>query len=214
MNHRSLLTLLLAAYTGLCAADHAVSSAALSPDQALKELLAGNKRYCDKGMTHPHQSAARRTELAKAQHPFAIVLSCSDSRVPPEVVFDQGLGDLFVIRVAGNAPSDEVIASIEYAVAHLGSKLIVVLGHEKNATFIAGNFRNSQEALYAADAAVERVVQDLLLVPRWNDILSGASQSGFVDGAMTSVKTSTGRPTSARRSACIRMISAPSRADA
>ena len=131
MNHRSLLTLLLAASTGLCAADHAASPAALNPDQALKELLAGNERYCAKGMTHPHQSAARRTELAKAQHPFAIVLSCSDSRVPPEVVFDQGLGDLFVIRVAGNAPSDEVIASIEYAVAHLGSKLIVVLGHER-----------------------------------------------------------------------------------
>jgi carbonic anhydrase len=131
MNHRSLLTLLLSASIGLCAADHAASPAALSPDQALKELLAGNERYCAKGMTHPHQSATRRTELAKTQHPFAIVLSCSDSRVPPEVVFDQGLGDLFVIRVAGNVPSDEVIASIEYAVAHLGSKLIVVLGHER-----------------------------------------------------------------------------------
>ena len=97
----------------------------------LKELMAGNERYCAKAMTHPHQSAARRTELAKTQHPFAVVLGCADSRVPPEIIFDQGLGDLFVVRVAGNAPSDEVIASIEYAVEHLGAKLIVVLGHQR-----------------------------------------------------------------------------------
>ena len=125
-----MITLLLAACTGLWAADHAASPA-ISSDQALKELLAGNQRYCAKEMAHPHQSAARRTELAKSQHPFAIILSCSDSRVPPEVVFDQGLGDLFVVRVAGNVPSDEVIASIEYAAAHLGAKLIVVLGHAR-----------------------------------------------------------------------------------
>lgn len=70
-------------------------------------------------------------EVAKGQHPFAIVLACADSRVSPEVVLDQGLGDLFVVRLAGNVVSDEAIASIEYAAAHLGSSLVVVLGHQK-----------------------------------------------------------------------------------
>ena len=69
--------------------------------------------------------------MAKGQHPFAAVLGCSDSRVPPEVVFDEGLGDLFTVRVAGNVATDDVVASLEYAVAHLGPKLIVVLGHER-----------------------------------------------------------------------------------
>ena len=124
MASRFVITLLLAGSAVLYADDNTAT-------QALKELMAGNQRYCAKGMTHPHQSPARRTELAKAQHPFAVVLGCSDSRVPPEVIFDQGLGDLFVIRVAGNVPSDEVIASIEYAMEHLGAKLIVVLGHQR-----------------------------------------------------------------------------------
>src|SRR6059036_1627413 len=73
----------------------------------------------------------RREELAKSQHPFAVVLGCSDSRVPPEIVFDQGLGDLFVLRVAGNVINDESLGSIEYAVDHLAVRLIVVLGHQR-----------------------------------------------------------------------------------
>jgi carbonic anhydrase len=81
------------------------------------------------GMT-PEQAAKRRAELAKSQHPFAIILSCSDSRVPPEIVFDEGLGDLFIVRVAGNVLNDEGLGSIEYAVDVLGARLIVVLGHQ------------------------------------------------------------------------------------
>ncbi|HEY3659944.1 MAG TPA: carbonic anhydrase, partial [Candidatus Udaeobacter sp.] len=73
----------------------------------------------------------RRTELANVQHPFAVIVSCSDSRVPPEIVFDQGLGDLFIVRVAGNVMNDEGLGSIEYAVDHLGSRLILVLGHQR-----------------------------------------------------------------------------------
>jgi carbonic anhydrase len=76
------------------------------------------------------QAAKRRAELAKSQHPFAIILSCSDSRVPPEIVFDEGLGDLFIIRVAGNVLNDEGLGSIEYGVDILGARLIVVLGHQ------------------------------------------------------------------------------------
>ncbi len=79
---------------------------------------------------HPGQTTERRTELAKTQHPFATIVSCSDSRVPPEIVFDQGLGDLFVVRVAGNVIDDHGLGSIEYSVDHLGVRLIVVLGHQ------------------------------------------------------------------------------------
>jgi carbonic anhydrase len=105
--------------------------AGISGDEALKKLLDGNKRYVAVQLTHPDQNKERLAEVAKGQHPFAIILGCSDSRVPPEIIFDQGIGDLFIIRVAGNITDDITIGSIEYAVEHLGVKLIVVLGHEK-----------------------------------------------------------------------------------
>ena len=98
--------------------------------EAQKRLMDGNKRFVEGKMTHPDQDLGRRTGIVKGQNPFAIIVSCSDSRVPPEVVFDQGLGDLFVIRIAGNVLNDEAIGSIEYAVEHLGSKYLMVLGHE------------------------------------------------------------------------------------
>lgn len=101
------------------------------PDTVLRELMMGNKRYVTDKADHPNQRAARRTEVAQAQHPSAVILGCADSRVPPEVVFDKGLGDLFVVRVAGNVVNDSVLGSIEYAVEHLGSRLIMVLGHER-----------------------------------------------------------------------------------
>ena len=100
------------------------------PDEVWKDLVAGNRRFTGAKVIRPHQAAARRVELAKGQNPPAIVLSCSDSRVPPEIVFDQGLGDIFVVRVAGNVVDDDVLGSIEYAVEHLGSSLIVVMGHQ------------------------------------------------------------------------------------
>ena len=103
----------------------------VSPDQALARLMDGNRRYSQNKEQHPDETLARRMELQSSQHPFAVILSCSDSRVPPELIFDQGLGDLFVIRVAGNIVDDDGLGSIEYAVEHLGTKLIVVLGHEK-----------------------------------------------------------------------------------
>jgi carbonic anhydrase len=103
----------------------------LTPDQALAKLMEGNKRYASSHSQRPHQTARRRHELEKDQHPFACILSCSDSRVPPEIVFDEGLGDLFVVRVAGHIVDNAVTGSIEYAVEHLGSKLVLVLGHER-----------------------------------------------------------------------------------
>ncbi|HEY6153315.1 MAG TPA: carbonic anhydrase [Candidatus Udaeobacter sp.] len=129
----------------------------VSPTEAISRLKEGNGRFIAGNVQHPHettderafiaknsyenpdaislgmtseQAAKRRTELTKSQHPFAIILSCSDSRVPPELVFDEGLGDLFIVRVAGNVLNDEGLGSIEYGVEILGARLIVVLGHQ------------------------------------------------------------------------------------
>jgi len=103
----------------------------MNPDKALNLLIAGNKRYVAGQLHHPHQSANRLHEVAQGQKPYAVILGCADSRVPPELIFDAGLGDLFVIRVAGNIADDAIMGSIEYAVEHLGTALVVVLGHEK-----------------------------------------------------------------------------------
>lgn len=113
------------------AAAHAPAGPGITPDEALARLLEGNRRYVANKSFCPNESATTRTKLATGQAPFAIILGCSDSRVPPEVVFDFGLGDLFVIRVAGNIVEDAGVGSIEYAVEHLGTPLIVVLGHER-----------------------------------------------------------------------------------
>jgi len=109
----------------------------ISPDEALAKLLEGNKRFVEGKATYPHLDAARKAESAKGQAPFAAVISCSDSRVPPEYVFDVGLGDIFTARTAGNIADDIVIGSIEYAVAVLGAPLLVVLGHERCGAVVA-----------------------------------------------------------------------------
>jgi carbonic anhydrase len=101
-----------------------------NPDVALQQLRDGNKRFVDAQMRNPNRDPASRLSLSKSQQPFAVVLSCSDSRLPPEVIFDQGLGDLFVARVAGNIVDAALLDSIEYGVAHLGAPLVVVMGHQ------------------------------------------------------------------------------------
>lgn len=103
----------------------------VSPEDALARLMSGNARYVEGYAAHPHADAPRRIEVASAQRPFATILACADSRVAPEVIFDQGLGDLFVVRVAGNVVDEAVLASIEYSVIHLGSTLVMALGHER-----------------------------------------------------------------------------------
>ncbi|MCL1470269.1 carbonic anhydrase [Argonema antarcticum] len=100
-------------------------------DEALKRLLDGNKRFVDQKRQFPDQSTSRLHQTAAAQHPFATLLGCADSRVPGEIVFDQGLGDLFVVRVAGNVVNSEVMGSLEYATLILGTQLIVVMGHKR-----------------------------------------------------------------------------------
>jgi len=112
------------------AAAHA-SHPGMAPEEAMARLMEGNARYAAARALHPHADGARRLLVATAQHPFATVLACADSRVAPEIIFDQGLGDLFVARVAGNVVDDAILASLEYSVIHLGSTLIMALGHER-----------------------------------------------------------------------------------
>jgi len=102
----------------------------ITADSVLAELKTGNSHHVAHRYQHPHETLDRQRQLVSGQHPHAEVLSCSDSRVPPEIVFDQGLGDLFVIRVAGNVASDTEIGSLEYGAEHLHIPLIVVLGHQ------------------------------------------------------------------------------------
>ena len=102
----------------------------ITADSVLAELKTGNKHHMAHRYQHPHETLDRQRQLVSGQHPHAEILSCSDSRVPPEIVFDQGLGDLFIIRVAGNVASDTEIGSLEYGAEHLHIPLLVVLGHE------------------------------------------------------------------------------------
>ncbi len=106
-------------------------TASVPADVALAKLKEGNLRFATSEESKGKPTAARRKETAQAQHPFAIIVACSDSRTGPELVFDQNLGDIFVIRTAGNLIDDHALGTIEYGAAHLGARLIVVLGHER-----------------------------------------------------------------------------------
>jgi carbonic anhydrase len=96
----------------------------------LERLMAGNNRFMAGHPVHPDETLQRIRDLKKGQNPFAVIVGCADSRVPPELIFDQGLGDIFSIRTAGNIIGDYELGSIEYAIEHLGAKFIIVLGHE------------------------------------------------------------------------------------
>lgn len=99
-------------------------------NEALNKLIEGNKRFAADNSIHPNRCSETKNTLLKQQKPFAAVLSCSDSRVPIEIIFDAGLGDIFAVRTAGHVLSKEVLGSLEYAVKNLGVKLIIILGHE------------------------------------------------------------------------------------
>nr|WP_320011641.1 carbonic anhydrase [uncultured Desulfobulbus sp.] len=101
----------------------------LTGKEALQRLLDGNKRFISGKLEHPNHCEESRRGLVNGQDPVAVVLTCADSRVPPVDVFDQGLGDVFVVRVAGNIINDQILGSIEYAVAHLHTPLVMVMGH-------------------------------------------------------------------------------------
>lgn len=132
MNKRTFLnlaTLILSVMTfTMCKSPVAVVPS--TPEEALSELIAGNERYVNEKCIHPHGDMDRIEQTAPHQAPFAAVVGCSDSRVPVELLFDQGIGDIFVIRTAGNnVNSPMVMGSVDYAIEHLGVKLLLVLGH-------------------------------------------------------------------------------------
>ena len=126
-----LFVLPILAGLALTALAHDTAVTSVPPDTALNKLKEGNARFVGSATSKAKPTAAKRAETAQSQHPFAIIIGCADSRVTPEIVFDQNIGDLFVIRTAGNLVDDHGLGSIEYAVEHLGSRLIVVLGHTK-----------------------------------------------------------------------------------
>ena len=105
-------------------------AAGLDAEESLKKLMDGNRRFVSETYDRGDIGPGRRAEISKGQRPFAVIVDCSDSRVVPEFIFDQGLGDLFVIRTAGNIVDDIAIGSVEYAVKHLGVRLVLVLGHD------------------------------------------------------------------------------------
>ncbi|MDX1386609.1 MAG: carbonic anhydrase, partial [bacterium] len=107
------------------------AAAEVNPESALRKLVTGNGRFVTGNVKNPRQDATYRKASMAGQNPFAAILSCSDSRVPVEILFDQGLGDLFIVRVAGNTPDEYVWASLEFAVNALQVPLIAVIGHEK-----------------------------------------------------------------------------------
>lgn len=102
----------------------------LSAGKGLDRLITGNDRYVHDRLEHPNRTAERRESLVSSQSPFAVIIGCSDSRVPPEIIFDQGVGDLFVVRVAGNVIGPIELSSVEYAARNLGSSVILVMGHK------------------------------------------------------------------------------------
>jgi carbonic anhydrase len=170
MRLRLAAALAVALPTFVLAAEHAADHAAPAgptPDAVLKELGEGNARFVSGKVKHPNASAARRTELAKGQHPKAAILGCADSRVPPELVFDEGLGDLFVVRVAGNVADPIDIASVEYSVEHLGVGVVVVLGHHScgavKATVDSGG--KAEGNLGALVAEIEPAVEQAKAAP-------------------------------------------------
>ncbi|WP_370526169.1 carbonic anhydrase [Cellulomonas sp. JH27-2] len=136
----------------------------LTPAQAWTALREGNERFVRGEMDHPSQSIEKRAELSSAQHPFAVLFGCSDSRVAAEIIFDQGLGDLFVVRTAGHVLDTTVIGSIEYGVEVLGAPLVVVLGHDS-----CGAVAAATSALSTGDmppgfvrAVVDRVIPSIV----------------------------------------------------
>jgi carbonic anhydrase len=163
-------------------AQDARPSAPVTPQEALRRLVRGNRRFAADGMRHPRQDADRRRDVASKQDPFAQIFSCIDSRVPPEIVFDQGLGDLFVIRTGAQTLDDLVQGSVEYGPLEYGTPLIVVMGHQRCGAVVA---------------AVDSLERGIDLGPHLDEIVTAlepAYNAAKASGASRSTGWSTRRP--------------------
>ncbi len=184
MKRRLVAGLIGAVLVAASLAQAAEPKGSLSAPDALAKLVKGNANFVAATLKHPDQTEARRTKLAAGQNPFAVILCCSDSRVPPEVVFDQGLGDLFVVRVAGNVADGIGIASIEYAAEHLGTHLVVVMGHSRCGAVTAavkgdalpGHLLTLMEALEPAVAATQGHVGDPVTNAVWSNVMQTSAR--------------------------------------
>ncbi|MGW1537640.1 carbonic anhydrase [Streptomyces aureus] len=135
-----------------------------TPRDAFDLLMAGNQRFVSGTPEHPNQDATRRTEIAPSQQPFAVLFGCSDSRLAAEIIFDRGLGDLFVVRTAGHVAGTEVLGSIEFGVSVLNAPLVVVLGHDSCGAVAAARsaLENGQTPGGFVRDVVERVTPSVL----------------------------------------------------
>jgi carbonic anhydrase len=162
-SRRSLLAFGTAAAAGaLAGAGHSATAepVPLTASRAWQRLLDGNRRFAAGRQRWPHQDPAYRESLVEGQHPFACVLGCADSRVPPELLFDQGLGDLFTVRAVGEVLDDAVVGSIEYAVEHLHVPTLVVLGHSRcGAVTAAIDLVRGQSNVSGAVSTVARAIE-------------------------------------------------------
>ena len=150
---------------------------ATTAEEALKELKSGNLRFVKGKSTHENQSMTRVKEVVAGQKPEAIILGCADSRVPPEVIFDEGIGDLFVVRVAGNVSEPATTGSIEYAAEHLHVPLVVVLGHHK-----CGAVKATAEAHGPVEGNIGEIVKELQ--PAVAAAKANPGKRGLVDDAV------------------------------
>ncbi len=150
---------------------------ATTADEALSELKEGNARFVGGKHESPNLTMERVKEVVAGQHPEAIVLACSDSRVPPELIFDEGIGDLFVVRVAGNVSEPASLGSIEYAAEHLGVPLVVVLGHHR-----CGAVKATAEAKGAVPGNIGTLVKEI--APAVAEARKHPGKEGLVDDAV------------------------------
>ena len=163
----------------------------LTPDAALRRLAAGNRRFVRNRLRHPRRDGVRRAALAEGQSPFAVVLGCADSRVPPEVLYDEGLGDLFVVRVAGNTATDPyVVGSVEYGAAELGSVALVVLGHQncgavKAAIDVAMNGTTLPGDIGAFVAPIVPIAQQLIPTTPKDQLLEAVTRANIRQSVAT-----------------------------
>ena len=171
------LILLLASFSVTHGCSTFVKNHHAPPSNAMERLQSGNRRFVQHHARHPHQSAARIAETAAGQRPYAVVITCSDSRVSPEIIFDEGIGDLFVVRNAGNIVEEEdVLASVEYAVEHLGVRTVVVMGHEQCGAIEA----MTHEKHEGEPAHIAAILQQLRDEPEEQKILAGPEKGALL----------------------------------
>lgn len=177
----STLALALIMAVGLQAAPKSAAPG-VPADEAWTKLVKGNERFVRDLSLHPHEDAERRRELSRGQDPWAVVVTCSDSRVAPEIVFDQGLGDLYVVRDAGNSVQGTLpVASVEYAVTHLSTNLVLILGHSHCAAVTSALHGVAQDDQSSLDALAEALKDP---VEEAKDKVGGLKGEALLDEAI------------------------------